>query len=61
MKKSVQDRIREDIDYARNAVDLNQRKALAFKVLGAVDFAVEFKMISYQEWEGYVGEIFAFA
>lgn len=57
--KTVQDRISEDILYAKNVEDTEKREVLAVKVLGAVDMAVEFNLIAFSEWEEYITEIFA--
>ena len=56
--KSVTDRIEQDIEYAQNTANIKHRELLALKVLGAVDFAVEFGLITYKQWEQYIDKIF---
>lgn len=56
--KTIHERIAYDIDYARNVENPVQKTALLYKILGAVDMAVEFSLISFQEWEIYVSQIF---
>ena len=48
----------EEIDYMQNTNDLDNKKILAYKALGAVDIAVEFGLITYAEWEIYIKTIF---
>lgn len=56
--QTIIERIREDIDYAKNIGDAEHKKVLAYKVLGAADLAVEFGLIMYEEWEQFISEIF---
>lgn len=56
--KSVTDRIEQDIEYAQHTANIKHRELLALKVLGAVDFAVEFGLITYKQWEQYIDKIF---
>lgn len=58
---TVQDRIKQDIEYAKNIDDVSSKKLLAAKVLGAVDLAVEFGLITYNEWETHIENIFQIA
>jgi hypothetical protein len=55
---TVQDRIIQDIEYAKNIKDEKSRAILATKALGAADFAVEFGLITYNQWEKYIEEVF---
>ena len=57
--KTVTDRLNEDIKYAESMTNAAQRETLALKALGAVDFAVEFGLITYTEWTKYINRIFA--
>ena len=57
--KTLKDRLNEDIEYVQSVADAGQQELLAIKVLGAVDMAVEFGMITYKEWEQYIKRIFA--
>ena len=56
--QTVTDRIEQDIEYAQNTANVKHREVLALKVLGAVDFAVEFGLITYKQWEQYIDKIF---
>lgn len=56
--QSVQYRIEQDINYAKNIEDKAKQVMLATKVLGAADLAVEFGLIKYTEWEQYIDIIF---
>lgn len=55
---TMQDRIKQDIEYAKNLDDMADRTMLATKALGAADLAVEFGLITYNEWEKYIEDIF---
>lgn len=56
---TVQERLTQDIEYAKTMADRTNRKLLATKALGAVDLAVEFGLITYKEWEKHIEDIFA--
>ena len=58
---TVQDRIKQDIEYAKNTTDVSNRRLLATKALGAADLAVEFGLITYNEWERHIDDIFQIA
>ncbi len=58
---TAQDRLKQDIAYAKKLKDDRERKLIATKVLGAVDFAVEFGLITYNEWEKHIEDIFQIA
>ena len=58
---TVQDRLKQDIEYAKNTKDEAIKKLLATKALGAADFAVEFGLITYNEWERHIEDIFKIA
>ena len=58
---TVQERLKQDIEYARNITDDYSRKILSHKALGAVDLAVEFGLITYNEWERHIEDIFKIA
>ena len=55
---TVQERLKQDIDYAKTINDRADRKLLATKALGAANYAVEFGLITYIEWEQYIEIIF---
>ena len=59
--KTVTDRLNEDIEYAKNTADIKYRELLALKALGAADLAVEFGLITYNEWEKHIEDIFKIA
>jgi hypothetical protein len=56
---TVQDRLNQEIEYAKNTKDKKSKTMLATKALGAVDLAVEFGLITYREWEKHIEDIFA--
>ena len=56
--KTVKDRLIEEIEYAESTEKAEHREVLALKAIGAADFAVDFGMITYKEWEQYIGRIF---
>lgn len=58
---TAQDRLNQDIEYAKGIEDKDERSMLAIKALGAVDFAVEFGLITYKEWEQHISDIFKIA
>lgn len=58
---TVQDRIKQDIEYAKQIEDIQNRRLLATKALGAADMAVEFGLITYNEWEKHIEDIFKIA
>lgn len=58
---TVQERIKQDIEYAKNIKDEANKKLLATKALGAADIAVEFGLITYNEWEQHIENIFKIA
>lgn len=58
---TVQERIKQDIEYAKGIKNKADRTLLATKALGAVDLAVEFGLITYKEWEIHIENIFQIA
>ena len=58
---TVQDRIKQDIEYAKGIEDKANRTLLVTKALGAADLAVEFGLITYIEWEKHIEAIFQIA
>lgn len=56
--QSVKERIEEEFEYINMIQDIDQRKALACKALGAADMAVEFGLITYKEWSRFVSLFF---
>lgn len=58
---TVQDRIKQDIEYATQIENKADRNLLMTKALGAADLAVEFGLITYKEWETHIDNIFKIA
>lgn len=58
---TVQDRISQDVEYAKRMKDKSDRTLLATKALGAADLAIEFGLITYKEWEKHIEDIFQIA
>ena len=56
--QTAQNRIEQDIEYAEKIDDKVKKTMLATKALGAADFAVEFGLITYKQWEHYIDIIF---
>jgi hypothetical protein len=56
---TVKDRIQESFDIAR-AIEGSQqdKKAFALRSIGVADFALEFGLITFEEWEGFLSEYF---
>lgn len=57
--RTLDERLNEDIEYLDYIEDMEQRTALAYKALGAVDFAVEFGLIRPEDWEHHIHKIFS--
>ena len=54
---TVQDRIKESFEIAREVKGTQQeKKAFALRAMGVADFALEFGLITYTEWEKYLSE-----
>ena len=58
---TMQERITQDIKFAKSKKEKSDRTLLATKALGAADLAVEFGLITYKEWEQHIDEIFKIA
>ncbi len=58
---TVQQRIKQDIEYAKGIKEEATKRLLATKALGAADFAIEFGLITYKEWEQHIEDIFQIA
>lgn len=54
---TIQERLSFDIEIAENAKDKDNKKALAFQALGAIELAVDFGLITYIEFERYISKI----
>lgn len=56
---TVQDRIKESFEIAKEVNGNNHdRKAFALRAIGVADFALEFGLITFDEWEQYLSEFF---
>ena len=56
---TVNDRIKESFDIAREINGTSQdKKAFALRAIGVADFALEFGLITFEEWEQYLSEYF---
>lgn len=58
-RHTIHDRLSIDIALAENAKTTEDRKALAYQAIGAAEIAVEFDLITYMEFEGYINSIFS--
>ncbi len=56
--KTIQERLTEEISFAKGTKDIASKTMLATKALGAVDIAVEFGLITMNEWNNYIEDIF---
>ena len=56
--QKVAERLTEEFEYIKTIDDSAHQKVLAYKALGAADIAVEFGLITYNEWEKYVESFF---
>lgn len=54
---TIQERLTFNIKLAENAKDKDNKKALTFQALGAVELAVDFGLITYIEFEKYIRKI----
>lgn len=50
---TVQERIKESFDIARE-LEGTEQKAFALRAIGVADFALEFGLITFEEWEKYL-------
>ena len=56
--ETVHERILCSIEHIRNLEDKELKRSFVIRLLGTVDFAVEFEIITYKEWETYINDIF---
>lgn len=57
--KTVHERLNEEIECAEKTSDKEHQRLLALAAMGAVDFAVDFGLITYIEWGTYTNRIVA--
>lgn len=56
---TVSERIQESFEIAKEMQGSQQdRKAFALRAIGVADFALEYDLITYEEWQGYLSEFF---
>lgn len=56
---AVVERIERDIEFAETIADAEQRRLLAHMAIAAAELAIDFNLITYQEWGGLVRRAFA--
>lgn len=59
-RKTIHDRLSEEIDYILTIEKQQHKKILGYKALGALDMAVEFNLITYNEWKEYVEKLYTY-
>ena len=47
---TITERIKRDIEFAEMSTDSKQRELLSYMVIAAAELAVDFELITYQEW-----------
>lgn len=58
MKKAVNERLKRDIELAKKIEDVEQRKLHAYMIMGMLEFAIDFGMITLAEWDNHTREAF---
>jgi hypothetical protein len=48
---SVAERIMKDIEFAEASMNEDQRSLLAHMAIGAAELAIEYGLITYEEWD----------
>lgn len=56
--KTASERIKRDIEHARTIENTEQRKLYAYMIIGSVEFAIDFGLITYTEWKKYTHAVF---
>ncbi|MBR3592186.1 MAG: hypothetical protein IKL46_04980 [Clostridia bacterium] len=56
--KTVNERLKRDIEHAKKIENAEQRKLHAYMIMGAAELAVDFGMITYTEWGKHTNEVF---
>lgn len=56
--KTINERIKQDIEHAKKIEDIEQRKLHAYMIMGAVEFAADFGLITLTEWDKHTREAF---
>lgn len=58
MNNEVNERLKRDIEHARKIEDIEQRKLHAYMIMGAVEFAADFGLITLTEWDKHTRKAF---
>lgn len=56
--KTVIERLKRDIEHAKKIEDIEQRKLHAYMIMGMLEFAIDFGMISYTDWDNHTRKAF---
>lgn len=56
--KTVIERLKRDIEHAKNIEDKEQRKLHAYMIMAMLELAVDFGMITLSEWDNHTKEAF---
>ena len=56
--KTVNERLKRDIEHARKIEDVEQRKLHAYMIMAMLEFAVDFELITLTEWDNHTKETF---
>ena len=57
-KQTAKERIYEELRLIDKIEDIELKKITTYKMFGKIDFAVEYNMITYKEWEYCVSVLF---
>ena len=49
--KTVNERLKRDIEHAKRIEDVEQRKLHAYMIMAMLELAVDFGMITHTEWD----------
>lgn len=56
---TIKERITKDIELAEKTADKAQRQLLAYMAVATAEFAIDFNLITYQEWDELTQKAFA--
>lgn len=56
--KTVNERLKRDIEHAKKIEDAEQRKLHAYMIMAMLELAVDFGMITHTEWDKHTKETF---
>lgn len=56
---TIIERINKDIELAKMTEDAEQRKLLAYMAMGSAELAIDFNLITIQEWDNLTKRAFA--